>query len=396
MAKASCFVASPGRPDDLIAGLTSALQKATELSAAHSFRLWKDNDGVGTALVEPIYANIVKSAFLVADITYLNLNVTYEIGYAIGRSKRAILTRNTTFAGDIELADEIGIFDTLKRFEYSSWDNLANYLSNLTEISPISVDYPIDNVRRIFFLDIPGSMDAVRQIVSAIKSEFRLFRSFSDEETVRLSAPSAIENISASCGIIIPFLSQNYKHADLHNYRAMFVAGLAHGLDRPTLILKSAEVVAPLDIRDSISDYKSEDDIQRLVSDFRKEVNRAFEVLAVKPKRDLGLLQQLMIGDAAAENEFTTLEEYYILTDAFSRTLYGQVDLVTSRKGSGKSALFFQVRDRLRENKQNVIVDLRPEGYQLTQLKESVLEFLKPGSQDYLLTSFCTTFCFWK
>src|SRR5262249_34545157 len=113
-----------------------------------------------------------------------------------------------------------------------------------------------------------------------------------------------------------------------------------------------------------------------------------FEHLNSRSSGGLGLLQQLSIGDGAAENEFTTLKSYFIPTDAFGRTFRGDVDLVTGRKGSGKTALFFQVRDRLRSNKDNIVVDLKPEGYQLTQLKESVLQHLRAGSQSYLITTF--------
>ena len=35
------------------------------------------------------------------------------------------------------------------------------------------------------------------------------------------------------------------------------------------------------------------------------------------------------------------------------------------RKGSGKTALFVQLRDTKRERKPNIVVDLKPEGYQL-------------------------------
>ena len=88
------FVASPGAPNDLVVGLTYAVEQANKLGGKNSFCLWTDNDIVGKSLVEPIYDGIDKSKFLVADITYLNLNVTYEVGYAIGRRKRAVLTRN--------------------------------------------------------------------------------------------------------------------------------------------------------------------------------------------------------------------------------------------------------------------------------------------------------------
>jgi len=54
--------------------------------------------------------------------------------------------------------------------------------------------------------------------------------------------------------------------------------------------------------------------------------------------------------------------------------------MVIGRKGSGKSALFFQVRDKLRENRQNVVLDLKPDGYQLLKFKDSVLRLLEAGT----------------
>ncbi|MGB9365191.1 MAG: hypothetical protein WCE79_04170 [Xanthobacteraceae bacterium] len=382
-----CFVASPSQPADLLIGLSEAISSANKQSE-FQYQLWTKNDIAGRDLVQPIHENIQNSALFVADVTYLNQNVTYEVGYAIGQGKRVLLTRYRGFKGDIDLANDIGIFDTLGRMEYDTFGQLGAFLALKHDLKPVSTDYPIDTVKRLYFLDIPGSGDVIRQVVSAIKREFRLYRSFSDEETVRLAASVAIEGVSASSGVVIPYLADHVAGAMLHNYRAMFVAGLAHGLERPVLILKSSRVVAPIDIRDSMSDYDTPADIDRLIAKFRNEVEAGFEQLNSRTPGRFGILQQLSVGDAAAENEFTTLKSYYIQTDAFGRTLQGQVDLVTGRKGSGKTALFFQVRDRLRSNKDNIVVDLKPEGYQLTQLKEKVLKYLQTGSQTYLITTF--------
>ena len=66
-----------------------------------------------------------------------------------------------------------------------------------------------------------------------------------------------------------------------------------------------------------------------------------------------------------AENEFQTLEQYFVETDQYQRTLRGEVNLVVGRKGTGKTALFSQARNRIRRDRQNIVVDLKPEGYQL-------------------------------
>ena len=100
------------------------------------------------------------------------------------------------------------------------------------------------------------------------------------------------------------------------------------------------------------------------------------------------LLEALSIGDPRAENEMPTLGLYYLKTDQFERTVRGEANLVVGRKGSGKTALFIQVRDKIRSDKRNIVVDLKPEGYQLVKLKEEILTYLSAGARQHLITAF--------
>src|SRR5205823_15020595 len=47
-----------------------------------------------------------------------------------------------------------------------------------------------------------------------------------------------------------------------------------------------------------------------------------------------------------------------------------------------------ELRDKIRRDKRNVVVDLRPEGYQLIKLKEDILAYLSEGSRQHLITAF--------
>jgi hypothetical protein len=58
------------------------------------------------------------------------------------------------------------------------------------------------------------------------------------------------------------------------------------------------------------------------------------------------------------------------------------------RKGSGKTAVFFQVRDRLKSDRSNVVTDLNPEAHQLGRLKDVILKALDLGSKQFLLAAF--------
>ncbi len=84
----------------------------------------------------------------------------------------------------------------------------------------------------------------------------------------------------------------------------------------------------------------------------------------------------------------TTLENYYLQTDQYLRASRGEVNLVVGRKGSGKTALFIRLRDTTRADKRNIVVDLKPESYQLLKLKDEILEHLADGSRQHLITAF--------
>ena len=224
-------------------------------------------------------------------------------------------------------------------------------------------------------------------LVSRTKKARWKYRSFNPDEDVRLSAIDAIRQVAQSAGIIVPLQTSLMQNSREHNIRALFVAGIGVALEIPTLIIHNKEYVPPLDVRDITTKYSHPDDIADAVQAFSLEVTDFLQ--RTQPSKGVfqTVLSMLSIGDPTAENEMATLSEYYIITNEYQKALRGEVNLVVGRKGCGKTALFIQLRDAKRENKQNVIVDLKPEGYQLVKLKERLLDFLTVGAQQHLITA---------
>ena len=54
----------------------------------------------------------------------------------------------------------------------------------------------------------------------------------------------------------------------------------------------------------------------------------------------------------------------------------------------GKTALFFQTRNSVRKDKQNIVLDLNPEGFQLLKFKDLVLRHLAHGTKEHTVTAF--------
>ena len=382
------FVAFASNPTRLYDTINAAISNANTSESQFHFHGWPANDIPGRPLAGPVQSGISNAAFVVADISTLNLNVIYEIGFAIGTKKRAFLIRSADGTPKTDLAAKAGIFDTLGYHEYQNSESLGRVLSLISDPAPLDIAKPLDAKAPIYVVETPIKGDTMLHILSLVKKTRFKFRSFNPSEDTRLAASDAIAHVSRSHGVIVPLLSDDLKDSHVHNVRASFVAGLAHGMEKPTLVLNPFDFDAPLDIRDAVKEYSRLEDIDLHVHQLAREVVESMQLVEPVVAHPDRTLARLTIGDPMAENEFQTLSDYYLRREEFHRTLRGEVNLVVGRKGSGKTALFSQVRDDLRRDPTIVVLDLKPEGYQLVKLREHVLDILHAGAKDHLITSF--------
>jgi hypothetical protein len=381
------FFAYPSSEHDVIEAIHAAKQLLSHSRRDLEVHLWEENDISGRPLTDPIFEMIAGANMLVADITKMNFNVTFEIGYAIGLGKRVHLVRDQNIIREAELTTKIGIFDTLGFRSYTEGQSLAVILQDVKPENPLPLRREFNKKTPIYILNTPASNAPMLKILARVKKTRLGFRGFIPQEEVRLSAVKAVDDISSCIAAIIPLLPSNFVDAEVHNIRAAFVSGLAFGLGKITLMLQPPDGPAPLDVRDMVITFSQADDIAQSINEMALDVTermQADDPLSV-PKGSF--LAELSIGDAIAENEFQTLARYYLKTDQFGRASRGEVNLVVGRKGAGKTALFSQLRNEKRAKVQNVVVDLKPEGYQLIRLKEDVLDYLAIGARTHLITA---------
>src|SRR5688572_28615348 len=134
------FVAYPSQPTELRAAVGGALSILETDFGINRFTSWEENDIAGRFLVDPILESIQAGQSLLADITKLNFNVTFEIGYAIGLKRRVLLVRNGAIKGDDDLIREVGLFDTLGYKTYVNSRSLADFLKDLNDMRPLTFD----------------------------------------------------------------------------------------------------------------------------------------------------------------------------------------------------------------------------------------------------------------
>ena len=358
-------------------------------TSSSQIETWRALDIPGHFISEKVLEGIDACEFLVADISVLNFNVTYEIGYAIGKGKRVLLTKNKSIKEGSPSIKEVGIFDTLGYQEYQNSSELSGFLNSAIPDRPLSFSKKINIKSPVYLLEGMHKTDWATRIVSRIKKARFLFRSFDPNEQPRLSANDAINQVSQSHGIVVPLLSSSAVGFDVHNMRGAFIAGLADGMSKALCILQHEDEPVPLDYRDFVSMSYHPDDINDHIADFAGKVAEAFQhdVRVVTPNNDT-FLQSVDLGATSAENEMRSLESYYLKTDQFLKSLRGEANIVVGRKGSGKSAIFLQVRDRERNKKGNIVLDLKPDGYKLIKFKELILSFLEEGTFQHTIMAF--------
>jgi hypothetical protein len=386
----SIFFAYPARPELVSETVEQAISNLRQKSGVTTVQSWRETEIAGRFVVDQILNKINDVSVLVADITQLNFNVAYEIGFALGRGKRVVLTRLKGVIPNPPLSADVGIFDTLGYLEYENALDLENILRRITDASPsIRNIYPLNQSAPVYLIEARFRTDPVTRIISRIKKARLFFRSFDPQETPRLSGSEAFEQIAQSFGVLLHLLPNNMLDAPIHNLRVAFLAGLAEGFGKVLLILQDGEEPVPVDCRDLVKVFIHPSHIDDAIADFAPKVTETLqETRYVEIDKEQSILEKITFGASSAENEFTSLSGYYLETDQFQRALRGEVRLVVGRKGSGKTAIFAQVRDRMRRNRQNIVVDLRPDGYQLLKFKEMVLRYLGQGALEHTVTAF--------
>lgn len=391
MDRSNVFIVFPSEPAQVGGSVGIARSELRSSRPNWDVQSWKQIDIPGRFIVEGILQKIDEADFVVADITQLNFNVTFEVGYALGRSKRVVPTINKALSPDTKKISSLGIYDTLGYETYENGYQLSQIISGISDTEPLRLpEYDLDRNASIFVLDTLHKTDASVRINSKIATTNIGYRRFDPEEQSRLSTLEAYGGVKKSVAVVVHLLSSRATDHEFNNLRGAFLAGLAYGLEKEPLIFQEGtQEPVPVDYRDFVTVYQDLFDIDLRINDLAPRVTEQLREAEGRQTASVkGFLANIDLGDPAAENEIETLGDYYVATAEFGQALNGAARLAVGRKGSGKSALFFQVRDNLRRRKSNVILDLKPEGHQLTRFKQQVLMLLEKSVQEHAVAAF--------
>lgn len=385
----SAFFAYPSGPAELVAPIRSGLELLARRSGSPTVRSWEENEIAGRFIQEPIAEQILAHTHFIADISFYNFNVFYEIGFAIANDRRIVLTRNTALKGD-RAGQRFPLLDTVGHLGYRNSSELADALGTLPESKRLLVrNIQKDDHQPVYYLRTPSPVDFDIRTISRLKKARLGFRIYDPEETGPLTAADAIDNCSQSHGLVLHLLPSTFTGSQDHNLCMAFTAGLGHGFGIKTILLQTGNDPVPLDYRDLVTTWQKPEQIEQIIGEFAPEIYElARQATSLPAAAPVTGIEKVSLGSPSAENEFGELGHYFLETDEYRRIIRGEVHVAAGRKGSGKTALFAQARNWVRRNRKNIVLDLQPEGSQLLKIKDLMLSMLGKGTKEHTVVAF--------
>ncbi len=385
------FFLYPGEPRIIARAVEDGMRIISESNSTISLSSWRDMAVSGQIVFCKVCQRQRFSAVVVADVSTLNFNVLFEIGYAMGLGLPIIPIRDVSYVRDAKDFDELGMLDTFGYLDFENSEDLAQKLPPAVKSArPVfAQQYSLSQDQPLYLVKSPVATDGLIKLMSGVKKSGLRFRTFDPKENSRLSLQEAYKQVQLSLGVIAHLMSSNRRGSKAHNARSAFICGLAMASEKYVMMLQEEDIQQPIDYRDVVRTYTDPQQVQALLGSFIQPLYEAFQNKRFVPiTLPLRPLETLDFGDVAAENEINALKSYFIVTAQYQDVRRGHARLVVGRKGSGKSAIFYGVRNAFWTSQSHLVLDLKPEGHQFTKLKEALLSRLPQGMQEHVLTAF--------
>jgi len=378
----------PSQPE-LIASTIESAKHLLADETAETWLSWRDIKTEGQVIFCRICKAIRFSKLIAADVTTLNFNLLFEVGYALGLRQPVLPLKDTSFVSDKKEFDELGLLDTIGYLDFRNSADLAATIRRRNVRPMPQPNLRINQEQPLFVMKSHVYSEGMVRLMSSLKKSGLFFRTFDPRETSRLSLMDAQKQVASSLGVIVHLASPDRAGARVHNARCAFVAGLALAQKKHVLMLQEGEDRQPIDYRDIVRSYQNPGKVpDLLISFYRPVVQDLQESRFVATALPLTSLERVDLGDLAAENEIKALTSYFFPTGQFNEAKRGRARLVVGRKGAGKTAIFYGIRTTYKPSRAHLVLDLKPEGHQLVKLRETVLNELSPGVQQHVLTAF--------
>lgn len=396
------FFAYPSEPLHIGEVIENFIKQINESNIA-KIASWKGMKVSGSVIISEICKCIDECDIFCCDITYLNANVLFELGYAIAKDKKIWITLDYTILKAKENYKKL----PFSGVGYSPYANMIDLLTEFDANSPFSNNQQItlykqlvepakETARQTQLLYIKCGIDseASMRLTSRIKKT-RLNKVTDDQKEIYNQPLSwYVQHTSQAIGVIAHFRSNDQLVTELDNAMPSLICGMAYGFGLKLLMLAHSPYESPLDYKDILKIHQTaaecEDFADIWLSDIEQEVVEQGKIhedyqAAVKGYQEL---KNIYIGDGIAENEQDELDRYFVETGSYMTALQARQLLFTGRKGTGKTANLMKIAEETARDKRNHVCIIAPPTYDIEGITKVLEKTMGTADRGYLVESF--------
>jgi len=363
-------------------------------------KAWEGLNIAGVTLINAICESINESDVFLADLTRLNPNVLFELGYAIARNKRIVLFLDTNIEKSKSNFDRFGL-STLGYIPYSNSQDIVNGFYKNEPYSSLEKT-PLNEIKELFsnqvngilYLKTPIDTQASIKLSQLISKTKIKPLTIDDPHEIRMQNHTwYIENTYKNFAFVGHLLNDEHSGRELHNAKVSFAAGLAFGFGRKIIMYAHEPYVCPIDYRHLLKKHSTSVECGNLFSQWILEVEALFledqkrEIESSFIQKDIEDLKSISLGDYIAEQEIETISDYFIPTFAYNEALNSEYSLFVGRKGSGKSAILYKLENDLIKDNRNHICIIKPVSYDLDGLIDLLKSIEGDSEKGFLIES---------
>jgi hypothetical protein len=399
------FFAFPSLPEDRVKITEKAIQKVNKESDTIKIAAWKDIEKSSSRIITNILETIDKADFFVGDISGLNPNVLFEAGYAFGRRKHTILVSQGFSTQDFH--QDINDLQILSGWEISRYQNINQLSSIITAKEPSKKNSIPEFDKYLNYCEQQTQNKGLflkasckhEIAVSALKTFRAHFDTIVDDWDENNSQPLHwyIKAICQSTTVISLFIPSEWDNSRAINARFSFVCGMAVALNKHVRLIGLSNYKTPVDYRELMYRPTNDEQICTFLEsqfiDIKSEeknidivmTNTPNEKVLNKDTKEIIFLE-INIGDSIAENEEHELNNYFIPTRQYATAINRRQTIIVGNKGTGKTAMFYQLRSYFQHDVRNLVCEIKPPDYKMVRFLQA-LNNLQEGRVEHVLES---------
>jgi len=336
----------------------------------------------GKLIIGEILKKIDECDFFCADLTGLNNNVLFELGYAIAKKKPIWLVLDDSNQESNNRFRELNFFSTIGYSKYHNSNDLITSFSReeVFKAEMTLFDSLLNGIHHeqgeiaLFYIKSQIDTNFSQDIINEIEF-LRLPYQLDDPVESKIQPLSwYIAKIFTAPAILVEFSSLARTGCDLHNSKCAFISGLALGYGLSLLMIAEQPFQTPIDYRELLKRHTNRNECKTNVKPFLNSIRNDIAQLLVRKRArkikqiNVSKLQKINFGEYIAEHETDNIFNYFIETSHYQNLIKSEYNIVIGRKGTGKTATLYYIEQTLTQDPRNHVCLIKPVNFEIEGL----------------------------